>query len=95
MMTFLGSKLNLSGSNSVSESADLVIRCKLNFSIFEIGARPLLMQKLIDIFEFFLTLNDVHESSHARLGIIASKYLTDKSALMESSQSDELPAVSH
>jgi hypothetical protein len=45
----------------VGKGASLIVGCELNLSVFKVGARPLLVEKLIHILRFFLALNVLDE----------------------------------
>lgn len=94
---FVISELYLSGATAllVGECACPVVGSKLDLSVLEVGAAPLLMQELIDVLALLLPLDVLHEGKHALLLEVTRENLRDKRVHMETREGNELPAVAH
>lgn len=79
----------------VRKGARLICRCELHFSVLKICTRPLLVEELVYTLSLFFSLDVLHEGEHSCLSEVATEDLTDKRVHVETSESNELPAVAH
>ena len=97
LLTVVLCELDFSGPAmlGVCQSAALVIGGELDLTVLEVGTRPFLMQKLVDLLHFFLALDVLNEGEHADLLIGPREDLGDQGVHVETSKGDELPAIAH